>query len=308
MTECERIMKEGILPEDFLKEEVICDFLVDKNRKKLWMILFDLLVKFDEVCQKHNLTYFLYAGTLIGAVRHNGFIPWDDDIDVCMLRSDYEKLLFLKYEFEKPYFLQTHDTDSQYYQTIAKLRNSQTTAFNKITGYQGFNQGIFLDIFPLDNFVYEGAEKRYEDINRICIDLGTYSRLKNPHLDEKNKLRFREYLDRNVDPDKVYYEVNKIAKKFSDTPTDYVALLVFTLFELKRYIYFKEDFETVTYQRFCTKSFPIPIGYDRILTTLHGNYMGIPPIEERGKWHQEFFFDPDTPYEKYEKFIKFCSI
>ena len=99
MTECERIIKEGILPESFFKPETICDFYVDEGRKKLWAILIDLLVQFDRVCRNHNLKYWVSFGGLLGIVRHNGFIPWDDDLDVCMPRADYEILMSLKKNF-----------------------------------------------------------------------------------------------------------------------------------------------------------------------------------------------------------------
>lgn len=92
MTECERIIKDGILPKSFFLPETICDFHVDEKRKKMWAIGIDMLVKFDEVCRKHELRYSLAFGSLLGVVRHKGFIPWDDDIDVVMPREDYEKL------------------------------------------------------------------------------------------------------------------------------------------------------------------------------------------------------------------------
>ncbi len=91
MTECERIIEQGILPKSFFEQEERCDFLVTEKRKKIWAVLLDLLIKFDFVCKKYSLTYFLADGTLLGAARHQGFIPWDDDIDVSMPREDYEK-------------------------------------------------------------------------------------------------------------------------------------------------------------------------------------------------------------------------
>ena len=93
MTEAERIMQKGFLRKDFLKEEVICDFLVDEKRKKIWAIELDLLREFDRVCKKYNLKYYMWFGSLIGAIRHHGFIPWDDDLDVAMLREDYERFM-----------------------------------------------------------------------------------------------------------------------------------------------------------------------------------------------------------------------
>ena len=95
MTECERIIASGILPEEFLREEIRCDYLVTEKYKKVWAVEIDLLLELDRVCRKHGLKYFLMYGTLLGAVRHGGFVPWDDDLDVIMLRGDYEKLQYL---------------------------------------------------------------------------------------------------------------------------------------------------------------------------------------------------------------------
>ena len=95
MTEKERIIKEGRIPEIFFEEEVRCDFLVTQDRKKLWAVLLDMLLKIDDVCKKYHLTYFLEAGTLLGAIRHKGMIPWDDDIDIFMPRKDYNKFILL---------------------------------------------------------------------------------------------------------------------------------------------------------------------------------------------------------------------
>lgn len=104
MTECERLVKKGFIKDSFFLPETICDFGVDENRKKIWAVELDLLNSLKEVCEKHNLRYYLFFGSLLGAVRHHGFIPWDDDLDVAMPRRDYTELLFHADEFKQPYF------------------------------------------------------------------------------------------------------------------------------------------------------------------------------------------------------------
>ena len=150
MTEVERIMSKGAFPEDFLKEETRCEFRITEKQKKIWMIELDMLMEFMRVCEKHGLKYYIVFGTLLGTIRHNGFIPWDDDIDVCMPRDDYERFLKLADEFEAPVFLQIPETDPGYFYSHPKLRNSNTTGFSDIRGCFGFNSGLWIDIFPLD--------------------------------------------------------------------------------------------------------------------------------------------------------------
>ena len=164
MTECERIIKEGILPDSFFEEETICDFLVTRERKKIWAISIDMLRVFDSVCRKHYLHYSLAFGSLLGAVRHNGFIPWDDDIDVVMPRGDYEKLKIFRSDFINPYFLQFPGDNFGYFVSFAKLRNSNTSSISFPFRYEDFNQGIFMDIFPMDNYSASNLES---NVNRI---------------------------------------------------------------------------------------------------------------------------------------------
>ena len=113
---------------EFCKEEVRCGYTVSEKMKKVWSVEMDMLKELIRVCKKYDLNYYADSGTLIGAVRHNGFIPWDDDIDVAMFREDYEKLLSVaKEEFKYPYFLQTVYSEKDYLRGHAQLRNSATT-------------------------------------------------------------------------------------------------------------------------------------------------------------------------------------
>ena len=114
--------------------------------------LLDLFLEFKKVCEKHNLTYYLCGGSCLGAVRHKGFIPWDDDLDVIMPRKDYDKLMSLASEFKGKYFLQNYETDPCYIFNYAKLRDSDTTFIQDQFMYVRQNHGIWMDIFPLDGF------------------------------------------------------------------------------------------------------------------------------------------------------------
>lgn len=297
VTEPERIISSGRIPEDFLAPEIRNEFFVDTTRKKLWAISLDLLLEFDSVCKKHNLNYFLAFGTLLGAVRHHGFIPWDDDVDVYMLREDYEKFLLCDKEFKDPYFFETPYTDPGYFYSSARIRNSNTTAIVDTFRYQGFNQGVWLTIFPIDNWMLERGDDNYERIKTLLKENSTYMRLTNPTLDEYHYERVRNYSGR--DPFDTYEEIHRIASQYRTKDTDKVAMIVNTVYPYHKLVYNKSDFSETVYVNFENVKLPIPSGYQNILKTLYGDYMSFPPIEQRGNWHTGMFIDPDKPYKYY---------
>ena len=137
------------LPKGFLEEEVRCGYTISAEMKKLWAVELDLLAEFDRVCRKNNLTYYAFCGTLLGAVRHSGFIPWDDDIDVVMFREDFKKLSEVaEEEFQHPYFFQTPFSDPGLVMGGCRLRNSDTTVSNDVEFKRPYkNKGIFIDLF-----------------------------------------------------------------------------------------------------------------------------------------------------------------
>ena len=160
------------LPDGFLDEEIRNGYTISHEMKEIWAVELDLLVEFDRVCKENGLKYFASCGTKLGAVRHHGFIPWDDDVDVMMLRDEYDKLCKIAPQlFAYPYFFQTEETDKGSARGHAQLRNSKTTAILKSEARMcyKYNQGIFLDIFPLDNIPDD--EKLFEEQRVIRIDI-----------------------------------------------------------------------------------------------------------------------------------------
>ena len=295
MTETERIIQNGILPASFLEPEIRNDFVVTKDRKKLWAVELDLLLKFDDVCKRHGLKYFLNSGSLLGAIRHKGFIPWDDDIDVEMPRDDYEKLLSLSGEFEKPYFLQTPDTDKNSGYSFAKLHNTRTTMASERFAFQKMCFGIFIDIFPYDNWIPSDTTS-YDVIKYLAYENSTFMRMSNPNLDVNDQLRVKEWS--GIEPAVAYDCINKIAQKYRNIETDTILVAVCALAKYEKKLKYKEDYKEAVMVDFEGFKFPVPIGYDRILTNLYGDYMEFPPVEKRGTWHKDVIIDVDVPYEE----------
>ena len=137
-------MKDLVNPENEIRD----GYFISHEMKKVWNIQLDMFQKLIDVCKQYNLRIWCDGGTLLGAIRHHGYIPWDDDIDLCMPRPDYDRLQEISPKvFREPYFFLTAKTDKHYYRGHAQLRRSDTAAIRPSDSYRPFNQGIFIDIF-----------------------------------------------------------------------------------------------------------------------------------------------------------------
>ena len=141
------------LKDRFLEPETRCGHYVSAETKACWKVMLDMLEEVDRICRKHQIKYFLIAGSLLGAIRHKGFIPWDDDVDIALFREDYEKLeKVLPHELPLNMFMQTLETDPGYDTNHMKIRNSKTTGIYPGDAARGlcYNMGIFIDVFALE--------------------------------------------------------------------------------------------------------------------------------------------------------------
>lgn len=297
MTEVERILAER--PEfsaDFLKEETRCEFFCDTRRKKIWLVLLDLAMEFDRFCREHGLTWFLVGGSMLGAARHRGFIPWDDDIDAGMPREDYEKLLTLMPEFAAPYELQAPGKTPGYFFTFARLRNVRTSALNPAFALQGFNMGLYLDIFPLDEWEPDGAEPYYNRIRDLCVDNSNFMRRSNPYLSEEGRQRAASWSGR--DPMENVREVEALARQFNGTGAAYWSHAVITLDAFRHNYFRRECFDEIVRLPFEDITLPVPAGYDSFLTSQYGDWHAFPPVEKRGDLHSDEDMQPDIPFDE----------
>lgn len=300
MTEIERIIEKGIVTEGFLKEEIIDGCKVKTELKKIWAVLLDLLFEFDRVCKKYDLKYWLAAGSMIGAVRHHGFIPWDDDLDVFMMRADCDKLLEVAgKEFTHPYFLQTPYTDEGYFYSFTKLRNSNTTGMSKAHINEPFNQGLFLDIFTLDSCNLSEAESQYNTLKELILANSTYMRRNDKDIDETVIERRKKYLTPDFDPLKTYQEIERVCRQFNDEKnSEKVVISANCMASYDKHIYDRTDFSSSIYVDFCGLKVPIPVGYHKILTKRYGDYMKKPEIFER-IGHDSCIMDSEKSYTEY---------
>lgn len=305
------------LPENFLDEEVRCEHTITREMKAVWAVELDLLAEFDRVCKKYNIKYCADGGTLLGAVRHKGFIPWDNDIDLAMLRSEYEKLCAIApKEFKEPYFFQTNETDPGTARGHAQLRNSQTTGMLVSEMKMGckFNQGIFMDIFPFDA-VPEDREELEQFYNELCLKkkklrsvLWNYQYfypLMRKNADGKidwgeecrRLLRHAQYKITKPDYESYYKDFDIECQKYNSIDNLPMVADFCMLIGMDRIQRYREDFEDLIEIDFEFLKIPAFRQYDRNLRRLYGeNYMIPLKVENE---HGEVILDTEKSYTEY---------
>lgn len=300
------------VPKEFLDEEVRCNYTITKEMKEVWAVELDLLDQLLLVCKKHDIKIFASGGTMLGAIRHQGFIPWDDDIDMMMYRKDYEKLCKVAIdEFKFPYFFQTEYTDPGSLRGHAQLRNSKTTGILKseIDDKFSFNQGIFLDIFPLDNVpdddvLKEKQAKRiglYKRRAFLCANLTLrYKRSKN--MIKGIIKRFLSCAFGKIIREKnleafFYKKFEEECQKYNGIRTEHISTL--SLDANNRQFYKRnDDYTELIEVPFEFMNIPVGKRYDHALRQRYGNYM---EVVREGSYHGGVVFDAEMSYSEYLK-------
>lgn len=299
------------VPTDFFNEEIRNGYRVTHNVKELWAVELDLLVELDRVCQKHGIHYVVSGGTLLGAVRHHGFIPWDDDIDVMMMRDQYERLCEVaKQEFRNPYFFQTEENDPGFMRRFARLRNSQTTGIIKweYPLRPTFNQGIFIDIFPLDAVTSKTVmyKKQCRDERKY---LGFFSfsnmieRNSYPYTSQVLPRITKQILHRIIGPifrllgvcHYLYGKIQQNCQLYNKEGCEYVSLLSFQIDNLD-WMVRRSSLEDVIHVPFEFVKVPIIKKYDEHLKRKYGDYM---TPQKAPSCHGELIFDTTQSYIDY---------
>lgn len=264
--------------------------LTKEEFRRMQLIELDLLVEFDRVCRKHGIKYTICAGTQLGGVRHNGFIPWDDDIDVSIMREDYERFKEeAMSDLDKSMcFFQDHTTDPFYRWGYAKLRYKGTTYIRDGQEHCNYKTGVFIDIIPIDDVPNNLILQILQDWYCFCIRKMLWSEVgKNI---EKGLLRLW-YRMLSVIPTSVIFKMMSlvITKKNNHTPNK-VRGLMFpapgieygTTKDLsKRYGMLKYWFTTIEDCLFEGKTVMGMKYADEYLKYKYGNYMKLPPEDKR---------------------------
>lgn len=277
--------------------------------RKIQMKSLDLLNVFDAFCTKNDLLYYVCGGGCIGAVRHKGFIPWDDDIDVMMPRPDFEKLKVLwPQKMDETKYRFNDNTEKTFLRTLwASVSDEETTFIKERQKDLDISHGIKLEIIPLDGCP-EGRFQRKAQIFRALLHQIYINQ--EPPISKGALMKFagKALLILHRSWPSRYRAAKRAEKKMSKYPFDQCSRVteLTTRYQYMRNEYPREAFASAVRLPFEDQEIAVPAGYDTYLRMAFGNYMELPPEEERRPKHEAVFIDTQRSYKEY-KGKYYCS-
>ena len=239
-----------------------------------------------EICQKIGVKYFLAYGSLIGAVRHKGFIPWDDDMDICMLREDYEKLQdYLIANPDERYEVMSYKNNLNYVYPFMKVQDNQTYLLEEDVRIDS-NMGIYVDIFPVDGYEDDSVfkDKMTRLIKKRQLSCYTFKGITNTKSLLNSLIRYISVIIFYfTNTNKYIRGIDELAKSRKVLDYEEVDYLIYK--DMNKPVWRREWLEQVTTGTFEGKEFMIPKNYHEILTSDYGDYMQLPPVELRFSHH-----------------------
>ena len=268
-------------------------------------LLLEMLKDFDAVCRRHGIRYQLFAGTALGAVRHNGFIPWDDDLDIEMLYRDYKRLSRSEYErffreaamdFDPEIYYVQQEHSPHWSMHFSKLRRNGTTCIEKYHPKDpGIHQGVYIDIFPYDNLASSPFQRRLQfAASKVIIAKALWERgYETNNVAKKLFLQVCRLLPRR--------SMERVCMRRDDTESRMVHSFLAAGRRYKKNIFPRTWLDDCAELPFEDGVFPVSTHYDALLTRLYGDYRTLPSPEERKCKEHVAIFDLNSSYEGHLK-------
>ena len=255
--------------------------LTDEQLRQIHNIELEMMIELDRICEKNNISYTIIGGTLIGAMRNKGFIPWDDDVDIAMLRSEYEKFRrAVKKDLDTSRFYFQDDRNTPGYRWgYGKLRRKNTLFLREHQEKMPYEQGVFLDIFPHDYVPNAPVQRLFHDVECFCVRKMLWSEI-GKDADKNIVNRIIYHCLASIPLRRIRNAYYNLVTKSDRTKTNWVRALMFPTFGKKHgypAVWFengdKKEFEDYMFQ--CMK------GAEEYLLFSYGDYMQLPPENER---------------------------
>ena len=267
----------------------------------------EILKEIKRVCEEHQITYYLSSGTLLGAVRHKGFIPWDDDIDIEMPYPDYKRFISVAQDaLGDDYFLQNSDTDPSFSSLFSKVRKNNTTMLSKYELGMAGHHGVWVDVFPI---ISMGGSFDYR-FRKTCVRISNFSLIDRAHfeLDSKwirsqtNGFLFHLVRVMTHAPRFLRRAVHRLFAALVFMGHSRKAKRKAHIWASITYVHPANVFLGPAQQLpFEEELFPVPPDYREYLTNAYGNYMQLPPEEKRTSNHGDMIIDLEHSWERYNK-------
>ena len=289
---------------DNYRDREICNGV---TTRQLQLKSLEILKYFQKICQENHLRYWGGGGTCIGALRHQGFIPWDDDIDIFMPRPDYEKLyeIWDQVADTQRYALCRTDREQNNHQTDMQLVDLNTTFINRHSVNEDIKHGVSVDIMPFEGCPKSKIKQAFQIYHSVIYSVYNVQRLPD-HQGKFLRTMTKLALDLVPNPDKRYAMWKKHEKLMAkyDFDSAEIAKETVTSFRALFYNYPRSYFETKEVP-FEDTTIQIPVGADPYLRRIFGDYMSWPPEEQRVAKHDIVYLNLDEPFAKY-KGVYYC--
>ena len=268
--------------------------MTDLQKKEL-----DLMICVVDICNKLNLNYYLVCGSALGAVKYQGFIPWDDDMDIGLPRKDYNRFVIEAPKMlPERYFLQNFRTDSQFPHIFSKLRDSTTTMIEKSMAHLNIHHGIGIDIFPLDGYPQKKTQQILFDLRKKCYSWMQYCALgkgPNPKVELRNRIfRLLGYHKRTA---KILDKMERLFSAYS--PENSELWCNHGNWQGKLEYAPRWHYGAGTQKVFEGITVIVPEDYDAYLTRKYGNWRADPPTDKQVSHHTYTICDVSKPYTWY---------
>lgn len=273
------------------------------DNSKLQNVELDILRSFINCCEVLKLNYFLLGGTLLGAVRHSGFIPWDDDIDVGLYRKDYVKFIENAPKLlPNYYFVQCIQSEQNVLFNFAKIRDSRTTFIEKSYSHALINHGVYIDVFPLDYYPETAREQKIFDQRKRSLDIRIRKEL--AISEEYRSTSVKETLI-NLYSNVMCIKYPKVRQALIARERLFCSVQKSNLIANYNGAWGKKEIVPLNWYGEGTRALfenvevSIPVEYEKWLTQVYGDYMTLPPVEKRIPHHYTDVIDLDKPYTDY---------